>query len=72
MSDVSKPVAVLTARRIALGLSQRRLGFLSGLGTSICQYEAGVHEPTLSSLMAWADSVGCDVTVTARPKGKRS
>lgn len=72
MPDVSTPVAVLTARRIALGLSQRRVGFISGLGTSICEYEAGTHTPTLPSLLTWADSLGCDVAVIPRPKGKRS
>lgn len=63
-------VATLTARRIALGLSQRRVGFASGLGTSVCEYEAGRHAPTLPNLLAWADSVGCDITVAARPKAK--
>jgi hypothetical protein len=61
-------VAVLTARRIALGLSQRRVGFISGLGTSVCEYEAGRHTPTLPKLVAWADSLGCDVAVAVRPK----
>jgi hypothetical protein len=64
-------IATLTACRIALGLSQRRVGFLSGLGTSVCEYEAGRHAPTLPKLIAWADSVGCDVTVTVRPKAKQ-
>lgn len=65
-------VAVLTARRIKLGLSQRRVGFISGLGTSICEYEAGRHAPTLPNLIVWADSVDCDVTVTVRPARMRS
>ena len=64
-------VAVLTARRIELGLSQRRVGFMSGLGTSVCEYEAGRHTPTLPNLMAWADAVGCDVAVTVRTKATR-
>jgi hypothetical protein len=65
---VGDVVGTLTARRIALGLSQRRLGFVSGLGTSVCEYEAGRHAPTLPKLIAWADAVGCDITVTVRPK----
>lgn len=67
MPEVAKVVAVLTARRIELGLSQRRVGFLSGLGTSVCEYEAGRHAPTLPKLEAWADAVGCDIAVMVRP-----
>lgn len=61
-------VAKLKARRVKLGMSQRRVGFNSGLGTSICEYEAGNHAPTLPNLLAWADALGCDITVTVRPK----
>lgn len=68
MADVPEVVAKLTARRIELGISQRRVGFLSGLGTSICGYENGTHEPTLSNLLTWAHSVDCDLTLTIRPK----
>jgi len=71
MPDVAEAVAILTARRIKLGLSQRRVGFLSGLGTSVCEYEAGQHAPTLPNLTAWANALGCDITVTVRPKTER-
>jgi hypothetical protein len=64
-------VAALAARRRELGLSQRRVGFVSGLGTSVCEYEAGRHTPTLPKLLAWADALGCDIAVTARPKTAR-
>lgn len=71
MADVAEVVAVLTARRIELGLSQRRVGFMSGLGTSVCEYEAGRHAPTLPKLEAWADALDCDVAVTVRAKAGR-
>jgi len=71
MPEVTEVVATLTGRRIELGLSQRRVGFLSGLGTSICEYEAGRHTPTLPKLVAWANAVGCDITVAVRPKAAR-
>jgi len=64
-------VAMLAARRTKLGLSQRRVGFASGLGTSVCEYEAGRHAPTLPNLLAWADALGCDIAVTVRPKTER-
>jgi hypothetical protein len=64
-------VEILRQRRIKLGLSQRRVGFMSGLGTSICEYEAGRHAPTLPNLVAWANAVGCDITVAVRPKAGR-
>lgn len=64
----SELVAMLAARRTELGLSQRRVGFESGLGTSICEYEAGRHSPTLPHLLSWADALDCDIAVTVRPK----
>lgn len=71
MADVAEVIATLTARRIELGLSQRRVGFMSGLGTSVCEYEAGRHAPTLPKLEAWADAVDCDIAVTVRSQTGR-
>jgi len=64
--NTAELVAKLKRRRIKLCLSQRRVGFLSGLGTSVGEYEAGRHTPTLTSLVAWANALDCDITVTIR------
>jgi len=64
--NTTELVAKLKRRRLRLGLSKRRVGFLSGLGTSVGEYEAGRHTPTLPNLVAWANALDCDITVTIR------
>lgn len=68
MPDASAPVAFLRQRRIDLGLSQREVARQAKLAPSlVSDYENGRHEPTLSNLIALADALGCDVTLTVRP-----
>lgn len=68
MADVPALVAFLRQRRIGLGLSQREVARHAGFAPSLLSdYENGVHEPTLSKLIDWADALGCDVTLTVRP-----
>lgn len=67
MRDIPAQVASLRQRRLDLGLSQREVARLAGFAPSaVHEYENGSHEPTLFSLVAWADALGCDVAVTAR------
>lgn len=66
--DVRAKTAFLRQRRIDMGLSQREVARRSGIPPSLLSdYENGRHEPTLSKLAAWADALGCDVTITTRP-----
>ena len=69
MIDVPALVAFLRQRRIDLGLTQREVGKRSGISQNlVCTYERGrTVSPTLSKLIAWADALDCDVTLTVRP-----
>lgn len=68
MADVPAPAVFLRQRRIGLGLSQREVARHAGFVPSLLSdYENGRHEPTLSKLNAWADALGCDVTLAVRP-----
>jgi transcriptional regulator with XRE-family HTH domain len=69
MTDVPELVAALKQRRLDLGLTQREVGDRSGIGQNlICTYERGrTISPTLAKIVAWADVLGCDVAIAARP-----
>lgn len=67
MRDIPSQVEFLRQRRLDLSLSQREVARRAGFAPSaVHEYEAGNHEPTLFSLVAWADALGCDVAVAAR------
>lgn len=67
MRNIPAQVEFLRQRRVDLGLSQREVARQAGLAVSaVHEYENGSHEPTLFSLVAWADALGCDVAVAAR------
>lgn len=70
IADMRALVAMLKARRIELGWSQRKLGAESGIGKNlVCAYERGrTVSPTGLKLLAWADALGCDVVITVRTK----
>ena len=74
----------LRQRRIAIGVSQERLGELSGLDrTYISGIERGVRNPTIDSLSRIAEALECELSELlaaaetargvqpAKPKAKR-
>lgn len=68
MTEQSDLIAALAAERKIRGLSLVALGETFGVsGSSIHEWENGVHVPTLTSLQAWAGALGFDVTL-AQPE----
>lgn len=64
-AEVDPLVRNLIARRHGLGLSQREAARRAGISNAaLSEIEAGKHSPTLNTLRAWAQVLGCDVTLT--------
>lgn len=61
-------VAVLTARRKALGLSQAAVAKQLGLmPNAVCQWESGNRTPRVHRFAAWAAVLGMRVELTDSP-----
>lgn len=71
MVDVQALVAFLRQRRIDLGLTRREVVQRIGMGVDHMRLwgceDDGIL-PSLPELIAWADMLGCDVTLTIRPE----
>lgn len=69
MMDVAK---ALRQRRIELGLTQRDVGLMLRVApTAINDHEAGRKSPILWTLVRWADALGMQVQVVAKPTGRQ-
>lgn len=68
MIDVADLMAQLRQRRKDLGLTQREVvQHAPGFTTSLLSgYETGQHKPSAEKLVAWANALGCDLTLTPR------
>lgn len=67
--DVAK---ALRQRRIELGLTQRDVGLMLRVApTAINDHEAGRKSPILWTLVRWADALGMQVQVVAKPVGRQ-
>lgn len=63
---------ILANRRRALGWSQLELAIRLGVDQAlVCRWELGHITPTVPSLLAWADVLGCAVVMVAPPGGPR-
>ena len=52
-------VAVLTMRRMALGISQAELNFRIGCPDNhLAKWEAGMHRPSIYFLLLWCEALG--------------
>jgi ribosome-binding protein aMBF1 (putative translation factor) len=72
MDSVSDHVRKLTARRNALGITQRALDEMVGVSNCmIAKWESGQRHPTAQSLIKWAKALGLRVELVQPTTRKR-